>query len=108
MPAFTGTANPAGRDLVKVTIEDPDLCSRYIGCVIKGVKVARAGLAAAPSPRVRRAADQQHRRHHNYVLLEYAQPLLHSTSSSSPAPRSASGARKKARSCSAWTASSGS
>src|SRR3979411_2373560 len=31
MPAFTGTANPPGRDLVKVTVEDSDLCSRYIG-----------------------------------------------------------------------------
>src|SRR5579864_3998094 len=39
MPAFTGTASPAGRELVKVTIEDPDLCSRYIGGVIKNVKV---------------------------------------------------------------------
>src|SRR6266852_4247888 len=39
MPAFTGTASPAGRELVKVTIDDPDLCSRYIGGVIKNVKV---------------------------------------------------------------------
>src|SRR5882672_5836232 len=30
MPAFTGTANPPGRELVKVSIDDPDLCSRYI------------------------------------------------------------------------------
>src|SRR5438309_817345 len=76
MPAFTGTADPPGRDLVKVSIDDPDLCSRYIGGVIKGVRVG-------PSP------DWMHRRLRacgvrpinnivditNYVLLEYAQPL---------------------------------
>src|SRR5580704_5634149 len=28
MPAFTGTANPPGRDLVKVSIDEPDLCAR--------------------------------------------------------------------------------
>src|ERR1700720_4579159 len=39
MPSFTGTANPPGRELVNVTIEDSNLCSRYIGGVIKGVKV---------------------------------------------------------------------
>src|SRR2546430_5671189 len=31
MPSFTGTASPPGHELVKVTIQDPDLCSRYIG-----------------------------------------------------------------------------
>src|SRR5207249_11262350 len=39
MPAFTGSADPPGRDLVKVAIDDPDLCSRYIGGVIKDVRV---------------------------------------------------------------------
>src|SRR6266545_856576 len=70
MPSFTGTASPAGRDLVKVSIEDPDLCSRYIGGVIKGVSVG-------PSPdwlqRRLRACGVRHIT--NYVLLEYAQPL---------------------------------
>src|SRR5258708_15931629 len=42
MPAFTGTAEPAGRDLVKVSIDDTDLCSPYIGAVITGVKVAQS------------------------------------------------------------------
>ena len=41
MPAFTGTANPPGRDMVKVGIENPELCSRYIGCL----------LYTSPSPR---------------------------------------------------------
>src|SRR5438034_835158 len=39
MPSFTGTASPPGRDLVKVTIEDPNLCSRSTGGGHKGVKV---------------------------------------------------------------------
>src|SRR3989475_5333606 len=38
MPSFTGVASPPGRDLVKVTIEDPGLCSRYIGGVVPGVQ----------------------------------------------------------------------
>src|SRR5260370_2760564 len=76
MPAFTGTADPPGRDLVKVSIDGPDLCSRYIGGVIKSVRVG-------PSPdwmqRRLRACDVRpinnivHITH--YVLLEYAQPL---------------------------------
>jgi phenylalanyl-tRNA synthetase beta chain len=76
MPAFTGTANPPGRDLVKVTIEDPDLCSRYIGAVIKGVKVApspdwlQRRLRACGVRPINNIVDIT-----NYVLLEYAQPL---------------------------------
>src|SRR3984893_13451923 len=42
MPAFTGTAEPPGRDLVKVSIDAPELCSRYIGGVIKGVKLGQS------------------------------------------------------------------
>jgi len=76
MPAFTGTADPPGRDLVKVSIDDPDLCSRYIGGVIKSVRVG-------PSPdwmqRRLRACDVRPINNivdiTNYVLLEYAQPL---------------------------------
>ena len=76
MPAFTGTADPPGRDLVKVSIDDPDLCSRYIGGVIKSVSVR-------PSPdwmqRRLRACDVRPINNivdiTNYVLLEYAQPL---------------------------------
>ncbi len=76
MPAFTGTADPPGRDLVKVSSDDPDLCSRYIGGVIKSVRVG-------PSPdwmqRRLRACDVRPINNivdiTNYVLLEYAQPL---------------------------------
>jgi phenylalanyl-tRNA synthetase beta chain len=76
MPAFTGTASPAGRDLVKVTIDDPDLCSRYIGGVIKGVKVGpspdwmQRRLRAGGVRPINNIVDIT-----NYVLLEYAQPL---------------------------------
>jgi len=76
MPSFTGTASPAGRDLVKVSIEDPDLCSRYIGGVIKGVSVGpspdwlQRRLRACGVRPINNIVDIT-----NYVLLEYAQPL---------------------------------
>ncbi|MHB8587599.1 MAG: phenylalanine--tRNA ligase subunit beta [Candidatus Dormibacteraceae bacterium] len=76
MPSFTGTANPPGRELVKVTIEDPELCSRYIGCVVKGVKVGpspdwlQRRLRACGVRPINNVVDIT-----NYVLLEYAQPL---------------------------------
>src|SRR6184192_4666153 len=76
MPAFTGTADPPGRDLVKVAIDDPDLCSRYIGGVIKGVKVGpspewmQRRLRACGVRTINNIVDTT-----NYVLLEYAQPL---------------------------------
>ena len=76
MPAFTGKAGPAGRDLVKVAIDEPDLCSRYIGAVIKDVKVGpspdwmQRRLRAAGVRPINNIVDIT-----NYVLLEYAQPM---------------------------------
>jgi phenylalanyl-tRNA synthetase beta chain len=76
MPAFTGKADPPGRDLVKVGIDDPELCSRYIGAVIKGVKVGpspewmQRRLRAAGVRPINNIVDIT-----NYVLLEYAQPM---------------------------------
>jgi phenylalanyl-tRNA synthetase beta chain len=76
MPAFTGTANPPGKDLIKVTIAEPELCSRYIGGVIKNVKVGpspswlQRRLRACGVRPINNIVDIT-----NYVLLEYAQPL---------------------------------
>src|ERR1700674_2582520 len=76
MPSFTGTANPPGRELIKVSIEDPDLCSRYIGGGIKGAHVGpspswlQRRLRACGVRPINNLVDIT-----NYVLLEYAQPL---------------------------------
>ncbi len=76
MPSFTGTANPPGKDLVKVAIDEPDLCSRYIGAVIKEVKVGpspewlQSRLRSCGVRPINNVVDIT-----NYVLLEYAQPL---------------------------------
>jgi phenylalanyl-tRNA synthetase beta chain len=76
MPAFTGTESPAGREMVKVSIDDPDLCSRYIAGVITGVKVGpspewlQRRLRACGVRPINNVVDIT-----NYVLLEYAQPL---------------------------------
>ena len=76
MPLFTGGVEPPGTDLIDIRIEDPDLCSRYIGAVVRGVEVSasplwlRRRLRAAGLRPINNVVDVT-----NYVLLEYGQPL---------------------------------
>ncbi len=61
---------------VTVRIQDPDLCSRYLGAVIRGVKVGpsppwlASRIRAAGSRPINNVVDAT-----NYVLLELGQPL---------------------------------
>jgi phenylalanyl-tRNA synthetase beta chain len=76
MPAFTGGIDPPGTALVGVEIEDPELCSRYIGAPITGVTVRpspewmQRRLRAAGVRPINNLVDIT-----AYVMLEYGQPL---------------------------------
>ena len=70
------TDGPPATDLARIEIEDPELCNRYIGTIIRGVEIG-------PSPqwlqdRVRKAGMRPISNVvdiTNYVMLEWGQPL---------------------------------
>jgi phenylalanyl-tRNA synthetase beta chain len=76
MPLFTGGVDPPATDLISVTIEAPELCPRYIGAVISGVRMGpspswmQRRLQAAGVRPINSVVDVT-----NYVALEYGQPL---------------------------------
>lgn len=73
---FTGGVEPKGTDLIKVDIEAPDLCRRYIGAVLSNVHVRPSPLWMQRRLRsggirpINNVVDIT-----NYVCLEYGQPL---------------------------------
>jgi len=67
---------PAAADLARVTIEDPDLCARYIATLIQGVQIGpgpkwmQDRLRKAGMRPINNIVDIT-----NYVMLEWGQPL---------------------------------
>ncbi len=74
--SFAGGTAESGSAGVRIQIEDPDLCSRYLGAVVRGVKVGPSPrwladrLAAAGARPINNVVDAT-----NYVMLELGQPL---------------------------------
>lgn len=74
-PTFDLGTAPAGEDAL-VQVEAPDLCPRYAGVVIKGIRVGPSPawlarrLAAAGLRSINNVVDVT-----NYVMLEWGQPL---------------------------------
>lgn len=69
-------AGPDVADLIKIDIEDPDLCGRYVGVVVRNVKIKESPdwmkdrLVAAGMRPINNIVDIT-----NYVMLELGQPL---------------------------------
>ena len=76
VPSYARGASESGSGGVRVLIEDPGLCPRYMGAVIRGVTVGPSPrwlaqrLRAAGARPVNNVVDAT-----NYVMLELGQPL---------------------------------
>ncbi len=75
-PQVSDTGWDEGEEQIKIRIEDPDLCRRYVGIVVKGVKMGEAPgwmkdyLIASGLRPINNIVDIT-----NYVMLELGQPL---------------------------------
>jgi phenylalanyl-tRNA synthetase beta chain len=75
-PTYAEDPREASHGGVSVRIDDPDLCSRYLGAVIRGVKVGpspawlQERLRGAGARPINNVVDAT-----NYVMLELGQPL---------------------------------
>lgn len=69
-------SGPAAADLVKIDIDDPDLCGRYVGVVVRNVEIKdspdwmKNRLIAAGMRPINNIVDVT-----NYVMMELGQPL---------------------------------
>ncbi|WP_072372948.1 phenylalanine--tRNA ligase subunit beta [Thermophilibacter mediterraneus] len=76
LPHVTEESGPSASDLVDVTIDDPELCSRYTARVVRGVKIGPSPewlarrVAAAGGRSINNVVDVT-----NYVMYLTGQPL---------------------------------
>ena len=76
VPVTGENAAESSADYIKVSIEDKDLCTRYVGRVVKDVKIAESPewmkkrLRASGIRPINNIVDIT-----NYVMIEYGQPM---------------------------------